>query len=371
MGSGSSQNNGNQAIGWKYYTPLKSDYINSFMGSVCTPGLVTRPLINIDVDTNGTTNGSCMCTINPFTCYMVPQDTSTSVIDENDKQKPVRLVKITTQTATNKMAILSDHVAIGLNYALANLDTHMFSQDWYAEFVPLTISDISSFKGIIIATVQCFIDTISAQGQTKYWFSITTSGADISNVLLQQEGWDPSCWISLISPRRFGNTSGGNYYNRIEVRGIGTPATVDDLNNENKNYGESTRKYLTGIIGVESLDAGHCTLPFPVIYPNRDPNRIRGFMSGKYTLISFNTDYDISTGSNLHMMSSDGISNFNNRNIPGGNIALLDNNNIDTYSEDTNEALLNAFTNKIKISPLQQEILNMHYDSVNKTLYIV
>lgn len=162
-------NLGNNAqVTWKYQTPLVSSSLNFMLYGFSGPGLCSYP--KITVSTNEVTVG-------PFSliCQLYG----------SDDKKCNKMVKVAT-TLENRIAITTNTVAIGFEY------THNDQSSNYGEIKALDAEDASNYKGVIIASV--------------YWNNgisyATSEGADISDYLLKEQGWDCNKWVSLISPRR-------------------------------------------------------------------------------------------------------------------------------------------------------------------------
>ena len=366
---GSVRDEGNQYIGWKYYTPLKADYINTFMGQVITPGLVTRPRVSVSIP-DADSSGVITFQIHPFTAYVEPEDAATWT-DENNKTCNSRLVKVTMSEVSDMHSAGRDTVAIGMTYSLINTETGA-NRTWYAVFYSLTAADIPTFKGIIIATIQNL--EYPLQDQTTdppgfpehYHYNISTSGADISNVLLEKEGWNPDCWLSLISPRRaFANGQyDGNAYNKFELR----------------HYNDALDYTITGRNGMYNLTNKYVeTL---IIHPqneNRerfiDPTGFRGFMENNITVVCLNTKEDNGTVPGIQTQGAESFSAMKNLSggIKGGVVAYIDateNNkykdkvidSVDYFNPNQQEgaehpyAAICVFANSVILKPAHSEV---------------
>ena len=175
-------NYGNQIITWKYKTPLKSeDLSTSMFGS--NPGLLTRPKLSYNSNTSSVT-------ISPFALLISPSD-SDVYEDANNNTRYWRLVKILV-TSPYTLTVSSDTIGIGFKYS-HKTDSMVSDETWYGDFVALSSGNVGNFKGIVIAT-----------NLNGIW---TTHGADLSDDLLKEEGQDCSCWVTLMSPRRWNSTT--------------------------------------------------------------------------------------------------------------------------------------------------------------------
>ena len=317
-----SVNQGGQNIGWKYSTPLKADYLNTFIAGMTTPGLVTRP--GMEPVSQGNT---ATVTIHPFSMFVIPIDKMKSGSGESDV-----LVKVTT-TNDVVLNIDSNVVAIGFDFTFAK-EGQPQSQ-WYGSFEPLTMGQLAAepYKGLIDATVLNY----TSGGSTKYFLS--SQGADISDCLLLEEGWNPCCWLSLVSPRRMmtGGAGGTGYLNQLEVR----------------CHNDAYDGYICGHDGFKELANLRYTVPSN---PETDPNGIRGIdLPGKY---------------NLFKITSEGFSlcNYGNslpiKPADGGVFAMMD-----AKSNKEGDLAL-AFVNNVKLHPVSKEDVNLWYDSTEETLYI-
>lgn len=324
---------GQQRIGWKFSTPLQADYLNTFLAGFSNPGLLTRPKIDVVLSNLGAD-----ITIHGFSILIVPTDKKAVIVDENGKTPIQRLVKITT-TADVLLSITKETVAIGLTYSFTN---NMITQSqWYADIVVLDASKIETFDGIIIATSQSF--TNPTTGKTS--FSVTTSGADISDALLLEEGWNPHKWLSLIHPKRAkwtytkdGVTITNYMFNRLEIR----------------NHNDSYKGYMNGIAGL--VEHNSCVYNMDTnIDPSTNPEGIRGFMPGNINGFKLQTlGFGIAeTGSELPLTKTS-----------GGIFAMVDATNVNNIGD------YNSFANKLKIYPVFEEDLNCYFDNDTKTLNI-
>lgn len=329
-------NTGGQILGWKFSTALKADELNTFFMDCSGPGLLTRPCFQYSKPTSA----GIEITIYPFAMLVAPSDKYNQFYvngsvsnEEGDKKPTLKLVKITT-TALLTLTVSNSDVAIGFSYSFAN--SGVLTSQWYGEFVTLDAQKLEEFKnnhsGIIIATVQ---NRVNATGSR--FFSITTNGADISDALLRQEGWNPRCWLSVVHPYR----AVSNKYNRLEVR------CHNDLYDG----------YINGNSGCVELSNLTYILD-NTLYPDENENGTRGFMPNNYNLFSLQ-----SRGFYL----SDGANSMPVTKTHGGVFALVN-------AYDTNLGPIGmggdqtSFTNRLKISPVAQEDINIYYD--NNTLVI-
>lgn len=321
----SSVNTGGQQIGWKYSTPLKAEYLNTFISGLTSPGLVTRPKITTQI-----VSGNGQVTISPFSMYIEPSDEHVTYVDENGN-KPIRtLVKITT-TVDVSLTVTTETVAIGFDFSFTN--NQMPQSQWYGSFNALTPSQAAEFDGVIIATVMSYI----TPNENRIYMT-RTSGADISDALLREEGFDPNCWLSLVSPRRISESVGGTgYLNQLEVR----------------KHNDLFEGYMCGHGGCVNLSNLKYNIP---VNASTDPNGTRAVsMPNKFCLFSLNT-------SGLSLSDSGATLPINN--IAGGIISVVD------ASQCIGGAYATAFANNLRIYPCEKEDVNVYLDSGTKTLYI-
>ena len=320
-----SSNQGSQRIGYKFSTPLQADYLNTFIAGFSSPGLLTRPLI-----TTQTTSYGADIVIKPFSLLIPPEDTiSNTLVDENGKIIYQKMVKITTTTDI-KLTINEKIIALGFKYSFASDDGSMQSQ-WYGEVVPLDPDDFKStsekegFKGIIIATCQSYNPPDS-----QICYSVKTNGADISDFLLMSEGWNPNKWLSVISPWRIYNEE-HPYFNRLEVR----------------THNNSYTGYINGNSGLDL----HQNLVYNL--PSEIENGTRGKMPSNYNAFKLQSaGFSIAETSDTLPIEK----------TSGGIFAIVD-------ASQTNQLIYSsAFTNNLKLNPVQQEDINIYYD--NNTLFI-
>ena len=331
---------GGQKIGWKYSTPLQADYLNTFMSGVHTPGLLSRPKFRVDK----ITNVGATVVMDPFSMFIVPTDKHSQWKDANNETIIDRLVKISLSTEYT-FQIAPDTVAIGFTYSFNN-EKGIPQSQWFGDITIFQEEDVVSgniaeFDGIIIGTVQAFRDPAKADTPENYKYSITTNGAEISDALLIQEGWNPKCWLSLISPRRLNNQN--MKYNKLEVR-----SHNDLFGDPDKDIYGGYISGMNGVLRLSSLVYQFNTLVDPV----NNPEGMRGFMPHNFN--AFNIQ---STG--FHLCNSADTLPITNQ--QGGIFALVDATEVNNYNEDHTSYgdLTNSFANKLKIMPVQKEDLNV------------
>lgn len=314
-------NSGSQRIGWKFSTPLQADYLNTFIAGFSSPGLLTRPKM-----TPQRTSSGADVTIEPFSLLIPPEDTiSPNIIDENREIIYQKLVKVTT-TTNIKLSIFRETIALGFEYSFSTPEGSTQSQ-WYGEVKALSPSDISDFKGVIIATCQNYTS------DSGIFYSVKSNGADISDFLLIKEGWNPRKWLSVISPRR---VTDGVYYNRLEVR----------------THNNSYSGYINGNSGL-NLQQNLIYTMNTEIHEIVNPNGIRGFMPKNYNGLRLQSaGFSIAECSDVLPIEK----------TSGGIFALVD------ASINNQKLDASSFTNNLKISPVEQEDINIYFD--NNTLFI-
>lgn len=312
---------GQQKIGWKFSTPLQADYLNTFLAGVTTPGLLTRPKFSLVRTSTGVD-----VTIFPFSLLIVPTDRKSTEEDENGRYPVQRLVKITTTTNVTLSASYST-VAIGFTYSFTN---NSFTQtQWFGEFVFLNGEQIRTFDGLIIATVQCY-ENLTSTGMERF-YSVSTSGADISDALLREEGWNPDCWLSLVHPAR---TLNGRY-TMLEVR----------------KHNERYIGYISGHDGFKRLS--NLTYSFDGSILPEINSGDRGFMPHNFNLFNLQ-----STGFSL----CDGADELPISKVHGGIFAMVDASAVNMEPQGTGNNY-NSFANKLKIYPVKQEDVNIYYEN--------
>ena len=304
---------------------MQADYLNTFIAGFSSPGLLTRPLI-----TAQTTSYGADIVIKPFSLLIPPEDTiSNTLVDENGKIIYQKMVKITTTTDI-KLTIDKDIIALGFQYSFASSDGSLQSQ-WWGEVLPLdpkdfkTTSEKEGFKGIIIATCQSYNPP-----DAQICYSVKTNGADISDFLLISEGWNPNKWLSVISPRRIYQEDFPRY-NRLEVR----------------THNDSYTGYINGNSGLNFHQNLVYNLSTDVEYGTRGkmPANYNGFklQSAGFSIAETSDTLPIEKTS-------------------GGIFAMVD-------ATATNQLEYSkAFTNNLKINPVEQEDINVYFD--NNTLFI-
>lgn len=311
-------NVGSQQITFKYSTPLQADYLNIMFNKVSSAGLCSRPWF---VCGEGT-DESVPVTIGQFSAVVHPTDDNTNpeklIVDENGVAITTRMVKVSTQSTVNTNIIPNNTCAIGFTYSFTTNESSLTPQ-WYGSFEPLSKEQAQNYKGIIVATV------MTREVADTWYTSITTSGADISDLLLKEEGWDCCRWLSLISPRRLSN---GNF-NRFELR----------------RHNELWNGYMNGHAGCVSQNALIITVPDTTGIMkdgNDDPM--------DYSLVKHNSEgLTIAQQSTTMPISK----------TDGGIIALIDS-TIPIAKKAEQDG--SSFTNQAVIKPCLREEINIYVD---------
>jgi hypothetical protein len=323
----STVNEGEQTIVWKYTTPLRAEYLNKLIAGVTSPGLITRPKCTVV-----TASGTGSVTINPFQLFIEPHDKKATFVDEDGKNPIISLVKVYVEKPVTKI-INTNTIAIGFTYSFSNAGNNQ--PIWYGDFVTLTASDMDSFDGVIVATVQHYLD--SGTGITYY--SVKTSGADISDALLVEEGWNPNCWISLISPRRINLEVGGTgCFNQLEVR----------------SHNEQFAHYISGHAGCDMHSNLRYT--FPTTDVNFDPTGERALkLPARYCAFNVNSE-----GFNL----CDSSDTLPIEHVHGGILTV-----VDAQCSMAPVDNQTAFANNLNIKPNNQEKINCFFSE--GTMYVL
>ena len=325
----STVNIGGQQIGWKYSTPLQAEYLDTFISGITNPGLVTRP--NMTAVATGDVG---TVTIKPFSLFIEPNDKiNESPYDENNKRVIKYLIKVTT-TVSVSLEIGTETVAIGFDFQFAK-DSIPQSQ-WYGTFKALSMSEAETYEGIIIATV---CNVVRSDNQERI-FSVRTNGADISDVLLREEGFDPHCWLSVVSPRRMSVEKGGTgLLNRLELR----------------THNELYEGYINGYAGCLYQDNLHYDFT-----GNTDTDKIRGIeIPGIYNVFSHNTEgLSLSDYTDVKPTSANPLLH-----TSGSPCAVVDCSDIRQIVGSTPGFSWNtAFVNRVKIKPCVKENVNIYID---------
>lgn len=159
---------------WKYKTPLNSDYLNILMNGT-TPGLVTLPSIELRTES---------AVIGAFSAFVKPVDAQNNYIEDE-------IIKVQINVEKEIEGIIADTVSIagvrgiGLRVVDTGDGTEVFIE-------PVMGADCPNYKGIFIAAAYNDGDD----------FNCSVNGAEYSDLLLTQLGYDPSFWLSPASPRR-------------------------------------------------------------------------------------------------------------------------------------------------------------------------
>ena len=328
-------NQGQQRIGWKYQTPLQATYLNTLIAGFSSPGLLTRPKLTVQQLPSGMN-----VTIDPFSLLIVPidpaSDPDTQTVDENGEDVSLSLVKITT-TKSYPIQMPTTAVAIGFQYSFAEIEEGSatpgnLNRQWFGDFVVITPDKIPTFKGLYIATVQVY------QDHDNYFYSVTTSGADISDMLLIKEGWNPNQWLSVVHPRRCNGV-----YNQLEVR----------------RHNSRFSGYVNGFGGLNKINESD------VVYnlesdPAVNPEGTRGFMPAGYCAFKLQSDeFGLCAYGNTLPLDK----------TPGATFAIVDGSLFNNPTSSNYHAYPDSFTNNLKISPVKMANTNSFFDE--DTLYII
>ena len=347
-------NKGSQQIGWKFNTPLEAAYLNTFLAGMSTPGLLSRPKI-----TPGTiaTEISQTWTIQPFSLLVEPMDVTSAATDANGQHFIQTLVKITTIENID-VTITPTTCALGFEYTFYPEGSETGVEAWYGDVVALSADDVkSSYKGIIIATVQYF------KKGTNSYYSVTTNGADISDALLAAEGWDPRCWLSVQRPNR-AYQDGVVRYNRLEVR-------CHNNDFKDTNAGLFYNQVITGAGGVKKLAARNMLYSFNKTSSEGDnPEGTRGFMPAKYNCFSIQSGVAVDDSDTGLMPKTwvegeipiDCGSDFPIEKQSGNIFAIVD------ATDTMNKSDATSFVNRLNIYPVRHQQYNVYLD--NQVLYI-
>ena len=327
-----SLNEGAQEITYKYSTPLKAEYLNNLFNKVSSEGLCSRPRFVLSQGGVGSTQDVTIC---KFSLIIHPRDDINQFdIDEDGNQFTTKMVKVTT-TANHQLYLGAGTVAIGFTYRFTT-DQGGTSSQWFGQFHALTLSDIRGtaerdpFDGIIIATV------ITHRANSTTFWSVSTRGADISDLLLSEEGWDCKRWVSLISPKR----PGFSRYDKLELR----------------CHNEPFEGYINGHLGMVKQDSSNTVLSLPLYQAQQETAGDYGILSDsegtrfKYALVKHTTE-----GLKFAQMSNvDTLV----QNTDGGVLALVDSAtnlpDMISYGDD--------FSNRLLIKPVVPEQINIYYD---------
>jgi len=317
----STVNTGNQTIVWKFTTPLKAAYLNKLIAGLTSPGLASRPNCTVT-----TSNGIGNVTINPFSLFIEPKDKKSTFTDEDGNNPINSLVKIMVEEPV-QLNVNNTSVAIGFTYSFTNNGADQ--PLWYGDFVILAAGDIAAFDGIIIATVQHY------EYNGIVYYSVRTSGADISDVLLVEEGWNPNCWVSLVSPRRMLTEAGGTgSYNQFEVR----------------SHNNQFSHYISGHNGLNLFSNLRWTIPGG---PNDTTGERGMLMPARYCAFNINSE-------GFTLCNSSGTLPI--QNCKGGIVGVAD------AACSLGGDITTSFANRIVMKPNEQEKINCYY--IDDTMYI-
>lgn len=169
---------------WKHKTPLNSDYLNILFEGM-GEGLVTLPTFDIDGDN---------VIVHPFSALVIPWDGDSAQKLEQEMIKVVITSDITV-SITRETYSGTDVGTRGIGLRIIKTDTDTV----------ITIdavsggTDCTNYKGIFIGN--CVFR--EGSGGTAAINYCTVNGADYSDLLLSRLGYDPSFWVSPVSPRRY------------------------------------------------------------------------------------------------------------------------------------------------------------------------
>lgn len=205
MASDVTDNNGE--VVWKYQTPLKAKYLNTLISGMTSPGLLSRPSFTGDV-----TNGIANLTIGPFTALVPFSNTSTGASSDNR-----RAIKVTTDqnleiSCPVETAVLNNPIGLGLKYIFDETGgENKASLVWiYSNNTTLSNVTKASDIGKLGETSTIVIgDVLIPENRTRIY--VSSYGADVSNSLLIDEGWDLDNILMPIGVRDFANYASSSF----------------------------------------------------------------------------------------------------------------------------------------------------------------
>ena len=184
MASDVTDNNGE--VVWKYQTPLKAKYLNTLISGMTSPGLLSRPSFSGDV-----TNGIANLTIGPFTALVPFSNTSTGASSDNR-----RAIKVTTDqnleiSCPVETAVLNNPIGLGLKYIFDETGGENKASLVWIYSNNTTLSNVTKASSIgKLGTTSTIIigNVLIPENRTRIY--VSSYGADVSNSLLIDEGWD-------------------------------------------------------------------------------------------------------------------------------------------------------------------------------------
>lgn len=331
---------GSQRIGWKYSTPLQSDYLNTFSAGLFTPGLLTRPRITMSQPSAA----GVRIVISPFSILVVPTDKKSNEVSVYNKTAIFKLVKITTTTEVS-LTITDAAVGIGLKYSFSTNEegSGTLQSQWYADIIVVDKDEVEEFYnkgGLFIATCQCRKE---GESQASWSYAVTTEGADISDALLSQEGRNPNCWLSLVHPIRsqFGSSETWGIFNRLEVR----------------SHNDLYSGFINGNKGFKKLENLTYQIPQSSTYDPPNYPGVSGQFEHRYNLFRLQSDgFDLAESSDTLPIPK----------TSGGIFAMVDAVNVIGPNN-----LMPRLSNNLMIYPVQKEDINVYFDPDDgNTLFI-
>ena len=336
----SEHDEGIQSIGWKYKTPLKAEELSPILSGYATPGLLTRPMLT---PTEQNVNAKVKLNITPFSVIIYPDDYQTLYYNnlyKDEDGNPIQrsVVKVTTRETISSIDLgetWKDCVAIGMKFSYYSNTSNVMTMT-YADFIALKAEDVQSFNGIIIATVL----KRAVGNDTK--IAVTTSGADISSLLLEREGWNPECWPSLTSPRENANLY-KNYdeteYTEDADRKKNLRIVLRDRYNKLYSASGSNSGYINTHLGLKQIENGIDKNYIPI--DRKVFTSLRSAIVLDYNGMSLVKDIQLDTP------------------CDGSIIAL-----INASTAETEKSRL--FANEIKLLPCKHENQNMYWTKSTK-----
>ncbi|MBP5422716.1 MAG: hypothetical protein J6Y78_09780 [Paludibacteraceae bacterium] len=206
MASDVTDNNGE--VVWKYQTPLKAKYLNTLISGMTSPGLLSRPNFSGEV-----TNGIANLTIGPFTALVPFSNTSTGASSDNR-----RAIKVTTDqnleiSCPVETGVLDNPIGLGLKYVFDETGGENKASLVWIYSNNTTLSNVTKVSDIgELGTTSTIVigNVLIPENRTRIY--VSSYGADVSNSLLIDEGWDLDNMVMPIGVRGFANQSSNNFY---------------------------------------------------------------------------------------------------------------------------------------------------------------
>lgn len=369
-------------VGYKYQTPLKSDYLNSIISSLSRPGMLRRIPPKV-VELDGSTMQANL-QIPPLEALIVPADAFSStkmngLKDAYNSYEPGKLTKVVIGSSEPiTISVTSKTVAIGLQFTPVSGDgTKTQSQE--ATFVPISYDNLNSSTNLNSFTTPWADGSLSEHAKSttviiatcfKHGNKLvfTMNGAHLSPIMLSGEGWSGPTYPSILSPfvNVFNTADASSNFNNtlcLNAMRTGMPL-VSGLGFLNGHNAFALMNSTNTKISLGMFSGTNELTSFGILKNRGNSNTKR------YHLISLDTDTSTSVNNGLLRIAYSTNDSYINgtamSSIPGSTIAVLE---MMPITSTTGDITLDNFAG-FKLHPVIQEHESTWWNEDTNTLVI-